>query len=96
MRLKCGTINNDLPLQSGARLISTKQPETPPQPSASIPFSRDPDFVHRGNILDEIDRRSSERAGRVALVGLGGVGKSQLAIEFAHRIAEVYKNVWVF
>ncbi|KAK3898721.1 hypothetical protein C8A05DRAFT_37691, partial [Staphylotrichum tortipilum] len=59
--------------------------ETPPAPSATIPFSRDPDFVNRGDILDQIDQRCSEPAARVALVGLGGVGKSQLAIEFAHR-----------
>ncbi|KAJ4347684.1 hypothetical protein N0V85_009748, partial [Neurospora sp. IMI 360204] len=55
--------------------------ETPPPPSATIPFSRDPDFVNRGDILDQIDQRCSEPAARVALVGLGGVGKSQLAIE---------------
>ena len=32
----------------------------------------------------------------MALVGLGGVGKSQLAIEFAHRIAAGQPNTWVF
>ncbi|KAH7303118.1 P-loop containing nucleoside triphosphate hydrolase protein, partial [Stachybotrys elegans] len=70
--------------------------ETPPQPSASIPFSRDSDFVNRGDILDQIDRQCSKPAGRVALVGLGGVGKSQLAIEYTHRIAEAQTKVWVF
>lgn len=29
-------------------------------------------------------------------MGLGGVGKSQLAIEFAYRLAEEDKNIWVF
>lgn len=29
-------------------------------------------------------------------MGLGGVGKSQLAIEFAHRFAEEHKNMWIF
>jgi hypothetical protein len=33
---------------------------------------------------------------RVALVGLGGVGKSQLAIEYAHRIREAQPETWVF
>ncbi|KAL6690813.1 TPR-like protein [Trichoderma pleuroticola] len=70
--------------------------ETPPQPSQMIPFPRDPDFVNRGNILDHIYERCMEPAGRVALVGLGGVGKSQLAIEFAHRFADMHKNIWVF
>ncbi|EGZ76200.1 hypothetical protein NEUTE2DRAFT_153205 [Neurospora tetrasperma FGSC 2509] len=70
--------------------------ETPPPPFATIPFSRDPDFVDRGDILDQIDQRCSEPAGRVALVGLGGVGKSQLAIEYAHRTAVEEPDRWVF
>ncbi|KAK3947691.1 hypothetical protein QBC32DRAFT_318570 [Pseudoneurospora amorphoporcata] len=64
--------------------------------SATIPFSRNPDFVNRENILDQIDQRCSEPAGRVALVGLGGVGKSQLAIEYAHRTAAKEPDRWVF
>ncbi|QYT02969.1 Kinesin light chain [Trichoderma simmonsii] len=70
--------------------------ETQPQPFPLIPFSRDPDFVNRGDILEQILARCLEPAGRVALVGLGGVGKSQLAIEFAHRFAEEHKNIWIF
>ena len=57
-------------------LTSLERPETLPPPFAIIPFSRDPDFVSRGDILDQVDQRCSEPAGRVALVGLGGVGKS--------------------
>ncbi|SPO02479.1 uncharacterized protein DNG_05152 [Cephalotrichum gorgonifer] len=73
-----------------------ERPETPPQPFASIPFCHDPDFVNREDILDQMDRRYSVPAGRVALVGLGGVGKSQLAIEFAHQIVEAQGNIWIF
>ncbi|KAL8299074.1 hypothetical protein RB593_009129 [Gaeumannomyces tritici] len=73
-----------------------ERPETPPQPFATIPFSRDPDFVDRGDILDQLLQRCSEPAGRMALVGLGGIGKSQLAIEFAHRAAEKTPNKWIF
>ena len=50
------------------------------QPLATIPFRRDPDFVNRGDILDQIDQRCSEPAGRVALVGLGGVGYASFQI----------------
>jgi hypothetical protein len=70
-----------------ALLTPSERLETPPPPSAIIPFSRDPDFVNRGDILNQIDKRCSEPAARVALVGLGGVSKSQLAIELAYWIA---------
>ena len=76
--------------------MSMEHIEIPPKPSVFIPFLRDPDFVDRGNILDEINLRCSEPAGRVALVGLGGVGKSQLAIEAAYRIAETKREIWLF
>ncbi|KAL6823409.1 P-loop containing nucleoside triphosphate hydrolase protein [Trichoderma camerunense] len=70
--------------------------ETQPEPFPLIPFGRDPDFVNRGDIIEQISARCLEPAGRVALVGLGGVGKSQLAIEFAYRFAEQHKNIWIF
>ncbi|KAK4243178.1 kinesin light chain, partial [Corynascus novoguineensis] len=76
--------------------LPPERAETPPAPFATIPFSRDPDFVDRGDVLDQLRRRCSEPAARVALVGLGGVGKSQLAIEFAHKIAEGQPDTWVF
>jgi hypothetical protein len=50
------------------------RPETPPQPACFVPYRRDPDFVDRAMLLDEIDKRLSAPASRVALVGLGGVG----------------------
>jgi hypothetical protein len=48
--------------------------ETPPEPSCLVPFRRDPDYVDRGTLLDELRERCAEPASRVALVGLGGVG----------------------
>ncbi|KAJ3495977.1 hypothetical protein NLG97_g3008 [Lecanicillium saksenae] len=71
-------------------------PESTPTPYSLIPFSRDLDFVTRGNILNQIAQRCSQPGGRAALVGLGGVGKSQLAIEYAYQITETSKDGWVF
>lgn len=48
--------------------------EQPAKTSLWIPFSRNPDFVDRGNILHKIEQRCSEPSARVALVGLGGIG----------------------
>jgi coenzyme F420-reducing hydrogenase gamma subunit len=55
-------------------LFCTERPETPPQPSCFVPFRRDPDFVDRGTLLDQVRERCAAPASRVALVGLGGVG----------------------
>ncbi|KAH7400586.1 putative kinesin [Phaeosphaeria sp. MPI-PUGE-AT-0046c] len=74
----------------------TERPETPPQPSCFVPFCRDRDFVDRGTLLDQISERCSAPASRIALVGLGGVGKSQLAIEHCYRTSEQTPGTWVF
>ncbi|OAG05932.1 uncharacterized protein CC84DRAFT_1052555, partial [Paraphaeosphaeria sporulosa] len=63
--------------------------------SYTIPFRRDPDFVDRGTLLDELKEKCSAPASRVALVGIGGVGKSQLAIEHCYRTHETSLGMWV-
>ncbi|RNJ59521.1 hypothetical protein D7B24_002130 [Verticillium nonalfalfae] len=57
-------------------------------PSTLIPFSRDHAFVDRPDILEQIDERCSGPGGRAVLVGQNGIGKSQLAIEYAYRKKE--------
>lgn len=52
---------------------STELPRTT-RPFHAIPFPRDPDFVDRGTILDELREKFSVPMSRVALVGIGGVG----------------------
>ncbi|PVH70498.1 TPR-like protein [Cadophora sp. DSE1049] len=61
-----------------------EQPEAPPNPSIVIPFSRDADF------------KCAISGSRTALVGLGGVGKLQLAIEYAYRTRDRSPETWVF
>ncbi|GIJ98192.1 hypothetical protein Aspvir_000307 [Aspergillus viridinutans] len=73
-----------------------ERPETPPRPLSTVPFRRDPDFVRHGTLLDQIHEKCLAPASRIALVGLGGVGKSQLAIEYSHRVREHSPETWVF
>ncbi|KAK6857488.1 hypothetical protein PG995_006315 [Apiospora arundinis] len=84
-RLFQGIVQGDLHLN--------QRPETPPKPTAVIPFNRDTDFVQRDTILDQIHRLCSEPASRTALVGLGGVGKSQIAIDSAARYEQSFRDI---
>ncbi|KZF18827.1 TPR-like protein [Xylona heveae TC161] len=67
----------------------------PPKPAMHIPFERDPGFIGREDILAQIDGRIKDR-GKVALAGIGGVGKSQIAIEYCFRFQEKNPGCWVF
>ena len=54
--------------------VTPPTPPTLPCPPSNIPFGRDPDFVNRGAIVDQLYRKCALPASRTVLVGLGGVG----------------------
>lgn len=59
--------------------------------------ARNPHFTGREALLDRIFHRLEGQPDTVAVetvYGLGGVGKTHLAIEFAHRFADSYTVVW--
>ncbi|KAJ4176011.1 hypothetical protein NW767_015588, partial [Fusarium falciforme] len=66
------------------------------KPCFCVPFNRDPDFVDRPDILTWLKEQYTGSAGRMALVGMGGFGKSQVAIEFAHHIHDESSQTSVF
>ncbi|KAJ5125244.1 hypothetical protein N7526_007421 [Penicillium atrosanguineum] len=76
--------------------LPLERPETPPNPLSTVPFTRDPDFVSRKALLHWIRKKSSVPGSRIALVGFGGVGKSQLAIEYSYQIRSESPATWVF
>ncbi|KAH6989185.1 kinesin light chain 3 [Ilyonectria sp. MPI-CAGE-AT-0026] len=55
------------------------------RPHLMVPFPPNPDFVHRPPIEQWMKDQYGRLDRRMALVGMGGFGKSQLAIEFAHQ-----------
>ncbi|KAJ5651965.1 hypothetical protein N7507_009391 [Penicillium longicatenatum] len=73
-----------------------KRPETPPGPLSNVPFPRDPDFIPRDTLLNQLHNKYLAPGARIALVGLGGVGKSQLAIEYTYRIRYESPGTWIF
>jgi hypothetical protein len=60
---------------------------------------RNPHFTGRKDLLERLHGHLNEGSSQLALVphalhGLGGVGKTQLAVEFAYRYAPEYDLVW--
>ena len=75
---------------SGPRL-----PGAMPQVWGNVP-ARNPGFTGRDGLLVTVREQliAGDRAVVQALQGMGGVGKTQLAIEYVHRFASAYDLVW--
>ncbi|KAI0604435.1 kinesin light chain 1 [Pyrenophora tritici-repentis] len=64
-----------------------------------IPFSQNPRFVGRESQLAKLEAKlfsNEQTTTTIAIVGPGGTGKSQLALEAAHRTRHNNKNCSVF
>ncbi|KAH8598454.1 hypothetical protein B0O99DRAFT_699820 [Bisporella sp. PMI_857] len=76
------------------------RPMSSSQPSAIffVPFKRNTNFVGRESIIVEIDQKisSTEYCQHVALWGLGGTGKTQIALEYAFRRKDATPDCAVF
>ncbi|KAF4222147.1 hypothetical protein CNMCM5878_006742 [Aspergillus fumigatiaffinis] len=64
----------------------------------NIPFPRNQCFVGRDEQLDKLEEMlsSPSRQHKVAVTGLGGVGKTQVALEIAYRIQETRPECSIF
>ena len=63
-----------------------------------VPFQRNEHFVGRDSQLNELSAKLSSEAHcqHVAVVGLGGVGKTQIVLEFGYRKREISPNCSIF
>ena len=66
-----------------------------------LPFGRNRNFVGRKPQLNSLivkfhTEDTEENCQRVALVGLGGIGKTQIALEFAFKIQELSPKTSIF
>ena len=83
-------------------LLSTRPASLTPATSGqaaiwNVPHRRNPHFTGREQLLDDLHSalRSSQTAALTqAITGLGGVGKTQTAVEYAYRFASSYDVVW--
>jgi tetratricopeptide (TPR) repeat protein/transcriptional regulator with XRE-family HTH domain len=97
----------DLLSSSPPQDVVTKPPELVLLPSlpvsrvVNIPVTRNPYFTGRQQLLESLhDRLSTAKMAALtqaqALYGLGGVGKTQTAVEYAYRHGDDYTHVfWV-
>ncbi|KAI8632211.1 kinesin light chain [Xylariaceae sp. FL1651] len=66
-----------------------------------VPFGRNRDFVGRGTILKQLLERIPPSADqddcqRTVVEGLGGIGKTQVALEAAYQVRDTYPDCSVF
>lgn len=63
-----------------------------------VPFSRNKAFVGRENYIAKLEESISTpgETQKTAVCGLGGIGKTQIALELAYRMRDSYPDVSVF
>ncbi|CAG8393837.1 unnamed protein product [Penicillium salamii] len=63
-----------------------------------VPFERNAKFTGRENLLNDLTqkvKKSSDATRKIAINGLGGVGKTQLVLELAHRMRKQCTVCWI-
>jgi hypothetical protein len=76
---------------------NTIPPVRPLPPGSRMPHAPNPLFVGRENEMRDLNRMLTPGSGALvgvhaAVIGMGGVGKTQLAIEYAHRYGHLYQG----
>lgn len=91
------SVTPGFPAEPAVRSIK-EQPQFPGalSPIWNVPHQRNPNFVGRDALLDQIQKTltSKNAAALTAIHGMGGVGKTQLASEYAYDHAGDYQVVW--
>jgi tetratricopeptide (TPR) repeat protein len=66
-------------------------------PIWNIPFRRNPNFTGRDEYLSKLEselKSGSYTALTQAIRGMGGIGKTQIALEYAYRYSTNYQAIW--
>lgn len=68
------------------------------KPTRYLPFSRNNNFIGRTDEMSALEQKlfAEQDCQKIAIVGLGGVGKTQVALQFAYSVLEKHPDVSVF
>ncbi|KAL7758686.1 hypothetical protein ACKLNR_011113 [Fusarium oxysporum f. sp. zingiberi] len=68
------------------------------EPCYYIPLVKNRRFTGRESVLKALEEMAfgQDQVHRIALVGLGGVGKTQIALQFAHQVREKHPQYSIF
>jgi tetratricopeptide (TPR) repeat protein len=63
-----------------------------------VPFDRNQQFVGRDSLLNRLESAlfTEHQPAKFAIYGLGGMGKTQIALELAYRVKKTYQDCSVF
>jgi len=92
-----GSAHRDVSRARRGSRYSSVPPAALLPPIWNVPHRRNPDFTGRDELLADIEASlasDGHAALTQAIVGLGGIGKTQLALEYAYRHAGDYQAVW--
>lgn len=91
------TSSGDTSEENGEGMAPVAVHEKLPQVWGDVP-QRNPDFTGREGFLEALHQELTERRETAvvpqAIHGMGGVGKSQIAIEYVHRHSHEYDLIW--
>lgn len=71
-------------------------PEPKMNPIWTVKYDLEADFVGRDGIMSTIEGQLTEGNRRAALAGIGGVGKSRIAIQYSHRYRQLHPKSHIF
>jgi hypothetical protein len=89
----------EFPGAQQSQVAATEAPRFPGElpPVWNVPYHPNPFFIGRNRVLADLEARlhaAEGPVGRVVLVGLGGVGKTSVAVEFVYQHQGDYDLVW--
>jgi hypothetical protein len=79
--------------------IQSDRSGTPSDDYFIVPFEQNPNFTGRKDFLQLVKQKLSEEHPkkynhRIALYGMGGIGKTQIAIEYIYANRDVYERIY--